>query len=164
MVCPKKTSVRVGFSGLSFCVKLLSGISATKIFFGKINICHKFSKLIFKMVLTAPYFSIHWFDRSVNDYLVQYHRLCRFLESYPRKNEEEFKLFSQVAFGVVTLQKTLMWLKYLQENYVFVLPDIMNLVYEEFQLRVQLRTAQIRLEVGKEVCILIFYLFYVFYL
>ena len=108
------------------------------------------------MALTAPYFSIHWYDRSVNDYLVQYHRLCRFLETYPRKNEEEFMLFSQVAFGVVTLQKTLMWLKYLHENHVFLLPDIMSLVYEEVQMRIQLRTAQIRLEIGKEVCIVIF--------
>ena len=103
------------------------------------------------MVLTAPYFSRHWYDKGEISYLAQYRRLDCFLTSYPHQHTDEFRLFSQNAFAVVTLQKTLMWMKTFNANGVPLIEDILSLVYQENYLRAQLRTAQIRLEVGKEV-------------
>ena len=108
------------------------------------------------MVLTAPYFSRHWYDQDVNSYLIQYHRLDRFLTSFPNKHLDEFRLFSQLAFGLVTLQKSLMWLKYLHNTGVPLIEDIISLSVQEIRLREQLRTAQLRLEIGKEVCLTLY--------
>ena len=104
------------------------------------------------MVLTAPYFSKNWYDNSEQEYMAQYRRLTDFLTNYPRKDKQEYRLFSQLSVSVVTIQKSLLWLKFLQQNGVYVIPDIMDLVYQEIHLRIQLRTAQIGLELSREVC------------
>ena len=105
------------------------------------------------MVLTAPYFSKNWYDNSEQEYMAQYRRLTDFLTNYPRKDKQEYRMFLQLSVSVVTIQKSLLWLKFLQQNGVYVIPDIMDLVYQEIHLRIQLRTAQIGLELSREVCI-----------
>ena len=113
------------------------------------------------MVLTAPYFSKNWYDNGEQEYMAQYRRLTVFLTNYPRKDRQEYRLFKQLSVSVVTIQKSLLWLKFLQRNGVYVIPDIMDLVYQEVHLRIQLRTAQIGLELNREVCVFFSFFYFI---
>ena len=105
------------------------------------------------MVLTAPYFSAQWFDRGLAAYTTQALRLKIFLNNYPHQQWEEYRLMSQTAFSLIVLQKQMMWMDYLKRHNFPVLKDFMNVAFQEIQMRSQLRTAQIRLEIGNKVTV-----------
>ena len=106
------------------------------------------------MVLTAPYFSAQWFDRGLAAYTTQALRLKFFLNNYPHQQREEYRLMSQTAFSLIVLQKQMMWMDYMKRHNFPVITDFMNVAFQEVQMRSQLRTAQIRLEIGNEVTVL----------
>ena len=105
------------------------------------------------MVLTAPYFSAQWFDLGLDAYLVQAQRLKNFLNHYPHQERQEYRLMSQTAFSLIVLQKQMMWMDYMRRHNFPVITDFMNVAFQEVQMRSQLRTAQIRLEIGNEVTV-----------